>query len=81
MNRGIELIDELNIKVTVDLHELDKIKLLAESQRLTKILHVVPPMVKINCPLLGISVLVVLKEFMNNPYSHFGTELWSNKMQ
>ena len=32
-------------------------------------------MVKINCPLLGISVLVVLKEFMNNPHLHLIPEL------
>ena len=30
MNRDIELMDELNIKVTVDGHDLNKIKLLAE---------------------------------------------------
>ena len=75
VNGGIELMDELNIKVKVDRHELDKIKLLTESQCLTKILQVVPPMVKIDGPLLGIPVLVVLKEFMYNSYLHLIPEL------
>src|SRR4051812_591993 len=51
------------------------IKLLTESQGFTKIVQVAPPMVKINGPLLGVPILVVLKEFMNNPYLHLISEL------
>ena len=70
VNGGIELMDELNIKVTVDRHELDQVKLLTKSQGLTKVIQVAPPVIKINVPLLGIPVLVVFKQLMNNPYLH-----------
>jgi len=70
MNSGIELMDKLNIKVTFDRHELNQVKLFTKSQCLPKVLQVAPPVIKINCRLLGKPVLVVFKHLMNNPYLH-----------
>jgi hypothetical protein len=75
VNRSKELMNELHIKVTVELHELDQVKLLANLQSLSKIVKVLPPMLKIDRPHLGDLVLVMLKDFRDNPHLQIIPEL------
>jgi hypothetical protein len=63
----IELMNKLHIKITIQLHYLDQVKLFTYLQSLSKISRVVPPMYKVNGPHLGDLVLVVLKDIRNNP--------------
>jgi len=75
MNCGIKLMDKLYVEVAVDSHELDQVKLLTQSKSLSKIVHVVPPVIKVDSPLLGIPILVVLEKLMHNSHLHLVPEL------